>query len=240
MWIKICGITRPVDALTVMQSGANAVGLNFFSGSKRYVTPDAASALVQIIRDSESTAASSSDVTGCDSARQRTEIIGVFVNSAPRSVAETVHKAGLTGVQFHGDEPIDEIAEFHRLMPAVPLIRAFRVHPENIRETLTAVRGLQAEIPLRAVLLDALVAGEYGGTGHRVDSTVIQLYQSDPHLPPLILAGGLTAANVAAVAAELRPWGLDTASGVESAPGIKDQAQVLAFTAAARSVDADL
>ena len=82
-----------------------------------------------------------------------------------------------------------------------------------------------------AVLLDAYVPGQAGGTGQTIDA---KLLAALPPLPPVILAGGLTPENVAARIALVRPWMVDVASGVESAPGCKDPARVAAFLRAVR------
>ena len=82
-----------------------------------------------------------------------------------------------------------------------------------------------------AVLLDAYVPGQAGGTGQTIDA---KLLAALPPLPPVILAGGLTPENVAARIALVRPWMVDVASGVESAPGCKDPARVDAFLRAVR------
>ncbi|MFZ5830762.1 MAG: phosphoribosylanthranilate isomerase, partial [Planctomycetota bacterium] len=86
-----------------------------------------------------------------------------------------------------------------------------------------------------AVLLDAHVAGEFGGTGQRADWPLARDYVRQRASPPLILAGGLSSGNVAEAISAVRPAGVDTASGVESSPGRKDPALVRAFVKAARA-----
>ena len=83
-------------------------------------------------------------------------------------------------------------------------------------------------------LVDALVRGKYGGTGKTVDWAALEEYRSLPDAPPLVLAGGLTADNVAKAVARVRPAAVDTASGVERSPGHKEPAAVEAFVRAAR------
>lgn len=217
MWIKICGITRIEDAVAVRDAGADAIGLNFFGGSKRFVTPDAARKIAQAVVDSD---------------LQR---VGVFVNAPPDAVAGVVEHAGLTTVQFHGDESVDDLVEFHGLCPQVPIIRAVRISAESAGDRLQEIEDLLQRVPLRAVLLDALVAGHYGGTGQVIDTDVVRLYSADGKRPPLILAGGLTPNNVGAAIQATSPWGVDTAGGVETAPGIKDSCSVRAFISAARA-----
>jgi phosphoribosylanthranilate isomerase len=125
-------------------------------------------------------------------------------------------------VQLHGDEP-PELAE--RLRREVPVVKAARIAN---RDDLLRLRGYPAD----AFLLDAAVAGSHGGTGAAWDHTLL----ADVDLgAPVVLAGGLNPATVAAAIRAVRPYGVDAASGVESAPGIKDPARMAAFVAAVRS-----
>lgn len=237
MWIKICGITRSEDALSLWRLGVDAIGLNFFEGSRRFVDPHTARLIVQQLLNS--TPAAGTDgaaVHGCaDDARPFPDIVGVFVNATAEHVASTCDRVGLTAVQFHGDETAEDLREFHDRRPDIPVIRAVRCSRRNIDAILTSLEQLIVQVPIAAVLLDALVTGEYGGTGHTVDPFVVRACQSHGALPPLILAGGLTPANVATAVSSFQPWGIDTASGVENAPGIKDQSLVEAFLKAARA-----
>lgn len=221
MWIKICGITRPTDALAVQQAGADAIGLNFYPRSRRCVDCGTAQQIVAALQTGTAPPAP-------------LDIVGVFVNADPLQVAETVTRCGLTAVQFHGDESAEDLQRFHQLLPRIPVVRAVRVSREQLPEVLQSLQSLQQQVPLAAVLVDALVAGEYGGTGHTVDQAVVRTLQDRPDLPRLIVAGGLTPQNVAALVQARQPWGIDTASGVESQPGLKDAALVQAFVQQAR------
>jgi phosphoribosylanthranilate isomerase len=97
---------------------------------------------------------------------------------------------------------------------------------------LEAVRREVDRVQPAAVLLDSFVPGEMGGTGHRAPWHLLAGF--DPGVP-VILAGGLTPENVAEAIRVVRPWGVDVASGVESAPGVKDPGKVAAFVAAVRA-----
>ncbi len=238
MWIKICGVTRPVDAIVVARSGADAIGLNFFAGSRRCVSAQTARQIVAALGRRAETVPSRESPAGVpepafDSGGGHPEIVGVFVNSAPAHVSQIVDDAGLTAVQFHGDETADQIAEFHELQPGIPIIRAIRLRREDSTASLRSLERLLAAVPLAACLLDAHVAGEYGGTGRTVDPDLVRCCQASFTGLRLILAGGLTPENVGMAIAELRPWGIDTASGVEIQPGIKDADRVTAFVDAA-------
>lgn len=217
MWIKICGVTRIEDALAIRDAGADAVGLNFFAGSKRHIPRDAAQRIASALADSP------------------VECVGVFVNAEPEIVVEIVDAVGVRCVQFHGDETIEQISAFHRLRPQIPIIRAARIDATSAQARFAEIDALHRSVPLRACLLDALVAGSYGGTGQVVDTTFARLYSSIANRPQLILAGGLTPENVADVIRQAGPQGVDTAGGVESAPGIKNVDRVRKFIAAART-----
>lgn len=224
MWVKICGITRNEDAEAAFTAGADAIGLNFFPGSKRFVSVPVAA---QITAALHATAAQ-------DPEQSIPETIGVFVNADLDTVTATARSAGLSGIQFHGDEHPSLIEACMAQLPGLKVIRAFRVSAERLDATLAEIDLLSARLPLHAVLLDAFVAGEYGGTGHQVDAGLLSAYCSGPR-PRLLLAGGLTPENIGAAVTAVGPWGVDTASGVECSPGIKDPRRIREFVRGARA-----
>ncbi|MCL2102684.1 MAG: phosphoribosylanthranilate isomerase [Syntrophorhabdaceae bacterium] len=200
--IKICGVTAPEDALHAVHVGADAVGLNFFRGSKRRVTVEAARRIVQAV--------------GSD------RVVGVFVNESPETLMEICDRAGIKRVQLHGDETASDAAR-------IRLWRIKAVHAEQPVE-LDALE----KFPCEAFLLDAGGAGEYGGTGRTLRWEAIPL-RFGCLGKPWALAGGLTPENVEKAISAARPFGVDTASGVESEPGRKDQGKVEAFIENARA-----
>lgn len=210
MWIKICGITRTEDALAAAELGANAIGLNFFRGSKRFVPIETAQEIVRKVQGIP------------------IDCVGVFVNSDPIEVLQIAEQAGLNAVQLHGDESVADIAKVQALSPAMKIIRAMRISASGQLDCFHHLRELQNRVDLFAVLLDAFVPGEFGGTGITLDRRLAVEYHAQ-NLPRLILAGGLTPENVAESIHECRPWGIDTASGVESSPGIKCQEKIGRF-----------
>jgi phosphoribosylanthranilate isomerase len=214
MWTKICGFTQSENAQIACQLGVSAIGLNFFKPSKRFVSVETARQIV--------------DSVGKTSFPSTADIVGVFVNSGPDEICRHVSEVGLTAVQFHGDESTTLISDFHRLMPSIAIVRAVRVSMDRMQPVLNSLDELIQAVPLRACLLDAFVATEYGGTGAMVDRRLIDAYLADER-PRLILAGGLTPGNVAQIVGDTHPWGVDTASGVESAPGMKDPLKMAAF-----------
>lgn len=148
-------------------------------------------------------------------------VVALFVDADEATVLQAADALRVAAIQLHGDEP-PELAE--RLRRRFPVIKAFRI---GAPADLAQVRGYPAD----AVLLDACVPGLAGGSGVAWDHR----WLADADLGvPVILAGGLTPGNVAAAVAATRPWAVDTASGVEAAPGLKDAALMRAFVAAAR------
>lgn len=215
--IKICGVTRADDALWAVGAGADALGLNFYARSPRYVWPDDARRVVSVLPAG-------------------VVKVGLFVNAPPEEVCRTFDLLGLDLVQLHGDEP----PEFLKRLGARPVMRAFRLGPEGLRPVaayLDECRALDC-LP-RLVLLDAYRPGEYGGTGQTCDWATTAQYRVLPGGPPLVLAGGLTPANVAEAIRAVQPAAVDTATGVESSPGRKDPTLVAAFIRAARGALGD-
>ncbi|MBX3440842.1 MAG: phosphoribosylanthranilate isomerase [Planctomyces sp.] len=212
MWVKICGIGDVDMARRVAELRPDAIGLNFYPNSPRFVDPRMAERI-------------------CRALPVDVEPVGVFVNEPAEDIARIAAHCGIRTVQLHGDEPPEDAA---RLGDAgLDVIRAWRVDAEalpRLADEIAAHRPLR----LKAILVDARVAGQYGGSGQVAPwRELATVWEKD--WPPLILAGGLTPRNVAEAVSATRPWGVDTASGVESSPGVKDLDQVRAFLAAARS-----
>lgn len=147
--------------------------------------------------------------------------VALFVDADEPTILAALAATGCSAVQLHGDEP-PELAE--RLRRRVPVIKAFRIADAA---SLAAVRGYPADL----YLLDAAVPGQSGGTGTAWDHGLLAGVDLGR---PVMLAGGLKPGNVAAAIAQARPQWVDTASGIESAPGIKDPAKMAAFVAACR------
>lgn len=147
--------------------------------------------------------------------------VGVYVNPDTEWVKETSSTAGLNLLQFHGDESPDFCQKF-----SLPYIKAVRVRAGvDLLQYATRYAGA------RGLLLDTYVKGEPGGTGHVFDWHLIP-----PDLPlPLILSGGLHAANISEAIRQARPWAVDVSSGVEAAQGIKDAEKIAAFMQGVRN-----
>lgn len=149
------------------------------------------------------------------------KLVGVFVNSSVDEIKDILQTCHLNLAQLHGDETPETFAQ---LTPHA--FRAFRGIPESNA-------GYERnEVP--AMLIDAAVKGVYGGSGVTADwATAAELAKKYP----LLLAGGLTPENVADAVRQVQPWGVDVASGVESAPGEKDAGKMSAFVNAVREVE---
>jgi len=144
--------------------------------------------------------------------------VGVFVNASVGEIRATMETCGLSLAQLHGDETSEMLNSLDN-----KAFKAFRGIPENIN-------GFSRQ-DAPAFLVDAAVKGIYGGSGVTAD------WQGAAELAkeyPLLLAGGLTPENVAGALRQVRPWGVDVASGVEFAPGEKDPGKIKAFVKAVK------
>jgi phosphoribosylanthranilate isomerase len=218
--IKICGVTTLHDAQAVFDSGADALGLNFFAGSPRRVSRETAAQI-------------------CREAPPQVCCVGVFVNAAPADVAEIVAQVELDALQFHGDESPDDLSALQALggrLSEIPLIRAFRCRENDYAAMVAYLRRAEAMgARISAALIDAYVEGTYGGAGQSIDFAGFREARRLFGELPLILAGGLNPQNVAAAIHEALPDAVDVASGVESRPGVKDAAATQQFVRAARA-----
>lgn len=205
--VKVCGITNLEDALAAMEAGADMLGFNFYARSPRYITPAEARKIIEQLPDSVSS-------------------VGVFVNEPePADVELIAREAGLGAVQLHGDET----PEYCQRLRGLTTIKALRVGAGFNVESATAYHT-------DAMLLDAYVAGERGGTGHTFDWTLATLTRE--RVPRLFLAGGLNPDNVAAAVTAVHPYAVDVCSGVETAPGRKSPQLMRRFVEEVKEAEA--
>lgn len=198
--VKICGITRHEDAQAAAAAGADALGFVFFSGSRRYIAPQAAREIIAALPPFVCA-------------------VGLFVNQTAEEIGQILRHVPLDMVQFHGGETPEFCRSFSRAY-----IKAVRVAAaEDVQAACAAFADA------RALLFDAAVAGQYGGTGQTFDWTLLPANIARPW----ILAGGLTAENVAAAVAA-GAAAVDVSGGVEAASGIKDAQKIRAFIRNAR------
>ena len=203
MKVKFCGITRLEDAHEAVRLGAWAIGLIHWPESRRYVAPEDAVEIAAAVR-------------------RQLEVVGVFVNPTLEEVTKAAEDAALSIVQLHGDEGLSFCEEVRR-RTGCKVIKAIDVHS-------TADVQEAASFRVDYHLYDSRRENLPGGTGQTFDWTLAAGRQS---AVPLILAGGLTPKNVAEAIALAHPFAVDVATGVESAPGIKDHASMAAFASAA-------
>jgi phosphoribosylanthranilate isomerase len=212
--VKIEGLRDGETALRIAQMGADAIGVVFAERSPRWVSPEQAAEVVAALPPWVS-------------------VVGVFVNSPPEVVNRVAERTGIHYAQLHGEEPPGHLADL-----AVPCIKAFRVRDEQwLGEVYQWLEGLGNGPRPAAVLLDAYNPEAHGGTGQRFNWQMVADARAAGKidlLEPLILAGGLDDRCVAGAIELVRPWGVDVASGVEKAPGVKDLKKVESFLRATR------
>ena len=204
--VKICGLTTPQDAVAAIEFGANALGFNFYPGSKRHIRLETAADWIAALPRS-------------------VEKIAILVNPSWDEATAAARTAGITALQLHGAEPPEFCRQLReegiRFEKAIPVTDADSV--ADLPDFFT-----------RTLLLDSGGAGEFGGSGRVFPWEIARDFvQSNPPLR-VVLAGGLTPENVAEAVALVRPFGVDVTSGVESTPGRKDYGLMRAFIAAAQ------
>ena len=150
--------------------------------------------------------------------------VALFMDDEPGLVRQVLDEVRPTLLQFHGNESDAWCAQF-----GYPFLKAIAMG-----EGVAALPRLREYPQAAGLLLDGHAAGEAGGSGRVFDWLLLP---RDP-AQPLVLAGGLHAGNVGDAVRAARPWAVDVASGVESAPGIKDPARLEAFIRAVRAADA--
>jgi phosphoribosylanthranilate isomerase len=205
--VKICGLTTPQDAAAAIEFGADALGFNFFPGSKRYLRMEAAGEWIASLSDN-------------------VEKVAILVNPSWEEAKVAADTPGITALQLHGMET----PEFCRRLREAR-IRFEKAVPVTGPDSLANM----PDFFTTSVLLDSGGAGEFGGSGRTFPWDIARDFVlAHPHLR-VILAGGLTPENVAEAVATVRPFGVDVTSGVESSPGCKDHARLRDFIAAARA-----
>lgn len=205
--MKICGITREEQAQQIIDLGADALGLNFWPKSKRYLPLDNTAWLPAL--------------------KDQTTLVAVLVNADARTLDTLIDQQLVHILQLHGDETPDQVAALQDRGATV--IKALAVRDN---ESLASI----GHYPCETILLDAYNPGLYGGTGETFPwDLALRAKQMFPD-KRLILSGGLTPANVRRAIQETHPVAVDVASGVESSPGIKDLCMVREFVAQVRAV----
>jgi len=247
-WVKICGITNLEDALVAVEAGADALGFVFCEKSPRNLDVKTAREIVAKLPE-------------------RVEKIGVFVDEPAEKVSEIAKNTHVTGVQLHGSEDVAfarqlkaTLGTHPRIFKAVPVNLLLQpsqgesyvwdfasmgvLNAEDAEMSTNLMRDTGAGEPafqpgpIRALILDSgRVPGE-GGTGRTFDWKRFRHFVDGVRgHTDIIVAGGLTPANVGGAMRILHPWGVDVSSGVEAHPGKKDPDKVKAFIAAVCKAD---
>ena len=192
--------------------GPDAIGLNFYPQSVRYVEPSIAQEIAQSVPSS-------------------VLLVGVFVNAPLEEVIRCARNVPL------GDESAEEISRFSQLCPETMVIRAGRRDARGLQPIIDHLADCtRSGARISACLIDAHTGSAYGGTGITLPWQELRKELDQQVLPPVILAGGLRPGNVAEAISLVQPWGIDVASGVESQPGVKDVALVKQLMAAVEQV----
>ena len=203
--VKVCGITNLADAEKALESGADALGFNFYAPSPRYLSPEKARAIVHAL-----------PAAGCN--------VALFVNETKERVHQVLSsgvlddgRQGYQAVQFHGDENEGYCRDWD-----LRVIKAFRLKD---RDSARQVDNFPADY----YLLDSWSAG-YGGSGTSFPWEWLDGLNPEK----IILSGGLNLRNIAEAVRRIRPYGVDVCSGVEVRPGVKDHEKIKEFILAAK------
>jgi phosphoribosylanthranilate isomerase len=206
--VKICGITRADEALAIVEAGADALGINFWPQSKRFIDLEEALPWLQ-------------DLAGT------VPRVAVTVN-ADDDELRRLHDSGVIDwIQLHGDETPDRVESLTQ--QGLPVFKAMGVRDRAMLDTAAVYDS-------PTILLDAYAPTEYGGSGATMDWSLGAAAVRQWPDRQIVLAGGLTPQNVAEAIRQVRPAAVDVASGVEVSPGRKDLEKVRAFLEAARSL----
>ena len=220
--IKVDGFGSAGAAIAAVDAGADSIGLVFVPTARRCLSLDAAEALLGEVRV---------HAEGRMPPARMPEVVGLFADQPEDDVNRYVERLGLNAVQLCGAEGMG----YAKAM-TVPIYKVIAIDPEvPIGAQMPKIMVLQQRHTMAGhrIVVDTLVAGEYGGTGQRFDWTLAgELARAFE----MTLAGGLTPENVGEAVRSVRPWGVDTSSGVET-DGEKDVEKVRAFVRAVREAD---
>jgi phosphoribosylanthranilate isomerase len=205
VFVKICGITNPADAEAIISARADALGFNFWAGSERYLEPAKAAEWITDLPD-------------------RVVRVAVLVNPSSAYAKEIAAIDGIDCLQMHGAES----PEFCLSLIEAQII-LWKAVPMTDRNTSLP------DFHTNRLLLDTVAGTRFGGTGRPFPWNWARDLIVANRDRQFILAGGLNSENVAEAVNQTRPFGVDVAGGVETAPGRKDIYRVRDFIATARS-----
>lgn len=204
--VKVCGITSLSDAMAAAILGADALGFIFYKKSPRFIEPERARKIISNLPPMVKT-------------------VGVFVDEQPENIKEIGKICGLDLFQLHGEES----PEFCKsLMPRS--LKAIRIRDKARDEEIHAYKG-----SVRGILLDTWSKDAKGGTGQTFNWEIARDIVKGFEVP-VILAGGLNPENIKDAIKKVKPYGVDVSSGVEKAPGVKDQRLLEEFFMALKGI----
>jgi phosphoribosylanthranilate isomerase len=211
--VKICGLSEIEHAMIAAEAGANFLGM-VFASSPRQITPEKAIIIVDAIRELES----------------RPVMVGVFVNETVQEVNRIAEQCRLDWVQLSGDETWQYCRDID-----FPIIKVIHVTQDKTTEDIISEVEAKYHVGLKydpIILLDSKVKDLYGGSGNTFNW---QVAEAVSEIFPVIVAGGLTPENVGQCISKVRPWGVDTSSGVEI-DHMKSPEKIRAFIQSVRSM----
>lgn len=208
--VKICGMTRPADALCAVEAGVDALGFIFYAKSPRNIDPDAARAIIAQLPPF-------------------VDPVGVFVNEELNRVQEIAGFCGLNTIQLHGTETPAYCRELAAALPCCRLLKAFRIGAHSTEGDIAPYADC-----VQGYLLDTFQKNMVGGTGSAFDWALIDRLQLRR---PFLLAGGLDCGNIREALTQVGPYGVDANSGLEDAPGKKNHQQIKTFLAQVRQTE---
>ena len=215
--VKLCGFQTAEAAIAAVDAGADSIGLVFVPSARRCLSLEGAEELLAAVR--------------AHAPDRMPEIVGLFADQPEDDVNRYVERLGLGAVQLCGSEGVGYAKALR-----VPVYKVIAIDPEvPIGAQMPKIMLLQQRHTMAGhrIVVDTLVAGEYGGTGQRFDW---ELAGELARTFEMNLAGGLTPENVGEAVRRVKPWGVDASSGVET-DGEKDPEKVRRFVRAVREAD---
>ncbi len=210
--IKFCGLTRIEDVVAAIECGADAIGLNFYKPSPRYISPETARGLSH-------------------AADKLVLRVGVFVNASPTEVDAVLAVCQLDCIQLHGDETPEWIdsAEVFPSLKSLLFIKAVCWRDIEVDRQKILAWTRRNHPRLLGFLVDAYDPVQRGGTGKQARWNLLFPRPEELRNTSILLAGGLTPENISQAIEIAKPDGVDIASGIESAPGLKDHSKMRAI-----------